>query len=125
MAGNSTTLARVWNGTLSGWPFKDSITVSNVSSKFYLWTIVASGTTTSGNMLIQDNTTKFDGHLNSTYTVSAHGDNQMGLMSRGGGAAHSFHGGGKIAEVLWFDDALSSDDRANVATYLNNKYDLY
>jgi hypothetical protein len=115
---------RVWAGPATSTPYKDAISITNCTSGGWLFTGRASGTTTSGNMLIQNGTDKFDGHLNSTYNTGGADSNNLCIANRYKDT-HTFTISAYIAEVIWFDAALSSDDRAPVATYLNNKYGLY
>ena len=127
MASHSSLNMRMWNGDLSGvssnlCTYRDGISVNNTDADYQLYTVVAPGDSSTDNELIQDETSKYDGILNSTYEIT---DNWTYCWMMNRNTSPSFVGGGKVAEVIIFDAALSSGDRAEVATYLNNKYSLY
>jgi hypothetical protein len=122
--GANTVNGRVWAGSKTNTPYKDSISVDNLTTTPSLLIGVSSGNTSSGNMLIQNGTDKFDGTLNSTYSLSVAGASNLCIANRYK-TSGTFLLDGYVAECIWFDAALSSDDRGEVATYLNNKYDLY
>jgi hypothetical protein len=118
------TAGRVWAGSNSNTPYKDSISLDNLTTTPSLLIAVSSGDSSTGNMLIQNGTDKFDGTLNSNYTAGLAGTSNLCIANRYK-TNHAYLLDAYVAECIWFDAALSSDDRADVATYLNNKYDLY
>ena len=118
--------ARIWAGPKLLCPYKDGISIDDCSSGAWLFIGVSSGDTdnVTGNMLIQNGTDKFDGALNSTYTVGVAGESHLAIANRFKDTT-TYLAAAYFAEVIWFDAALSSGDRAEVVTYLNNKYSLY
>ena len=115
---------RVWAGVEGSCPYKDGISIDDLNTTPSLLIAIASGNTSSGNMLIQNGTNKFDGTLNSTYTLTTAGTSNLCIANRYK-TTSAYLLDGYVAECIWFDAALSDDDMTPVSNYLNNKYSMY
>ena len=124
MAAGTGTGMRLWAGSNSNTPYKDSISLDNLTTTPSIIIGQSSGDTSTGNKIIQNGTEKFSGELNSTYTVGIGSTSILALANRlPTTSAHVFDA--YIAECIWFDAALSDDDMTPVSNYLNNKYSMY